>query len=181
MTNNEDELTDEGTLVYRDRMVAFVKEVLAAYYNVDTSVFTGNKRNGKYIHIRHTAVYFIFKTVPMTKTELAKRFDIDHSTVVYIIKKMDGFLEWDKKLVSEYSKIDNIIRHKTHTLGNTIDFEKDFYYIEMNDIVSFKKGKKAIILTGFSPAEIKTMAQGMLKDCEQRFHQNTGIYIMEKK
>ena len=64
-----------------------------------------------------------------------------------------------------------------------VDIEEQYYYIDLNSIYSIKiDNTKSIILNGFNEEEANAFIQSFKNVKEElKEHQNTGIYILEKR
>lgn len=170
-----------------DRTINFVKDVVAAYYNLDKENFNKNSRKSDVIKLKHIAIYIIKKNIKISTVSLGSKFGFNHATVVYIIKKFNGYLEWDSEFRKEIIDIENILNFK---FIDELNMNKDYYYIPLNEFVSIKQdNNKAIILKGFTEEEINAIEFKDNRNGNNFFnnpniikkHENQNLYILEKK
>lgn len=126
-------------------------------------------------------MYLIMNNSKISTTDLGQKFGCDHSTVIHSTKTIKNYIAWDKELLKELEDLQKLINLKSKAMLNNLDLEKDFYYIDMNKITSFKLApEKAILMVGFTEEETMRMKQLFFRDAEAKEHDNTGMYILEK-
>lgn len=166
---------------YNERLVEFVKAVVCAYYGKDISTFSNKSRKAICVKIRQVSMYLIMNNSKISTTDLGQKFGCDHSTVIHSTKTIKNYIAWDKELLKELEDLQKLINLKSKAMLNNLDLEKDFYYIDMNKITSFKLApEKAILMVGFTEEETMRMKQLFFRDAEAKEHDNTGMYILEK-
>lgn len=177
----------DTTISDSSKTINFIKEVVAAYYGISKDVYNLNSRKAEDIKVKHFAVYICKKQIKISSVALGNAFKLDHSTVIYIEKKFNGYLEWDLGLRKELKEIENILKFK---VADELNLEKEYYYIPLNDFVSIKhKDGKAIILKGFTEKEVEAMKFIDDRSGKEFFdepnqikkHTNQKFYILEKK
>lgn len=169
-----------------DNSINFIKDTICLYYNVDRKVYDGKSRKAKDIKIKHLCIYLCMKYLDVTTVKLGSYFNLDHSSVIYIVKKFNGYLDWDEDLKLEVNTIKNILDFK---VSNELDVDEKNYYIPLNEFYSIKlQENKAIILKGFNENEIKSLklinkdnGKDYFSIFEPRKHINQKFYILEKK
>ena len=170
-----------------DKNINFIKEIVAAFYKIDSNLFNVKSRKSSVTKIKHVAIYIAKKNVKIGCVSLGKKFDVTHGTVLYIIKKFEGYITWDKEFKKEIDDIQNILNFKT---VNEIALSEQYYYIPLNNFVSIKQDNgKAIILKGFSDNEIEAINFIGNKNGYNFFenpiiikkHENKNLYILEKE
>lgn len=169
-----------------DKTINFIKDVVSAYYNLDKENFNKNSRKLDVVKLKHIAIYIAKKNIKISTISLGNKFGFNHSTVIYVIKKFNGYLEWDADFRKEIIDIENILKFE---FANKLNNNKEYYYIPLNDFVSIKQeNNKAIILKGFTEEEIKSLqfidnrngnkffkSENIIKQ-----HKNKNLYILEK-
>jgi len=180
----------DDLLSYNFRAVSFIKKIVAHYYHLPLEVFDNTTRNREIINAKHTAIYFCRTNLKVTTNWLGKQFNVDHATTIHVKKKFDNLLSWDKILMREFDDIQNIISFKGLAEAKGVDLHKEYYYIDLNNIVSVKlEPSKAIIFSGWTEDEIKKLMKELYlngsgeiqEPPETKKHRNTGLYIMERK
>lgn len=178
-------MTDEA-MSDANKTIVFIKEVVAAYYNVNKDIYENKSRKQINVKVKHVAIYIVRKETKLSTIFIGKAFNVDHATVIYIQKKFDGYLEWDNDFKNEIKEIDNILKFK---IADELNLAKDYYYIPLNEFVSIKhENGKAIILKGFTEKEIESIkfvdsrsGKEFFEDLKKaRKHQNQKFYILEK-
>ena len=177
----------DTTIADVDRSINFIKDVVCAYYGLNNDIYKSDSRKSDISKVKHIAVYICKKQLSTTLVYLGKAFRLSHSSVVYIEKKIDGYIEFDSSLKKQIQEIENIIKFKA---ADALGLEKDYYYIPLNDFVSIKHdGGKAIILKGFTEKEISAITfidnrngyNFFEKPNEIKKHSNQKFYILEKR
>ncbi len=170
-----------------DKSITFIKEIVSAFYGIDKDCYDKKTRKEEFIKVKHVAIYICKKEIKISSVKLGKMFGVDHATVIYIVKKFNGYLEWDSEFRKEIEDIENILRFK---IANELNLDKEYYYIPLNDFTSIKKDDgKAIILKGFSEEEITALkfidersGKNFFKsENDIKNHKNKKLYILEKK
>lgn len=184
---NMNNLMKDSLITDKGKNIRFIKDVVSAYYDMDISMFDIKTSRQENVKIRHVTIYLCKKKLDMGFTHIGKAFNIDHSTVMYITRKIEGYLEWDKELRTEIDEIENILTFKAI---DELKIEEDYYYIPLNEFYSIKQEDgKAIILKGFTEKEIEALQfkdkrSGNLffnKEAKPKKHVNQKFYILEKK
>lgn len=171
-------------------LIKFCKEVVCRYYGKDSTYLDISSRKHEYVKVRQVCMYMIRKIFKLGYTRMGIDFNKDHATIIYSVKTIEGFLQYDKELQKEIDDIEKVLKLKSNANINNIDLENDFYYIDMNNISSVKiTPQKSIIFTGFTKEEIMRIS---VVDKEGNFHWmsnpenikehfNTALYILETK
>jgi hypothetical protein len=171
-------------------LINFCKEIICKYYGKEITYLDTPSRKHEFVKVRQVCMYMIRKTLKIGFTKIGIEFNKDHATIIHAVKKIEGFLEYDKELQKEINDLDKILKLKSNANINNIDLEKDFYYIDMNNCNTIKlTPQKSIIFVGFSKEEIENMSLIDLKDNFQWLikpenvteHFNTALYILEDK
>jgi hypothetical protein len=91
-------------------------------------------------------------------------------------------MQVDKKVKTQINYIQQTISLKSESALNGYNLNELFYYIDLNNFESLRMGEnKSILLTGFSEQELEQLKNVFLGIEEFRKHNNTGMYILEKK
>jgi hypothetical protein len=176
----------DSVLTDMDKSINFVKDVVCAYYNLDVDIYKSNSRKSNIIKAKHIAIYICKSQLSLTLVDLGHAFGFDHSTIVYINKKIAGYIQFDPALKKQIQEIENILKFK---VADTLKLERDYYYVPLNDFVSIKQEDgKAIILKGFTQKEIEAInfidtrsgRNFFDKPNEAKSHTNQKFYILEK-
>ena len=173
--------TPDNLAQINDRAIRYIKQVVADYYKISPDVYESRSRKREDINAKHTAIFFCYKNLKITRMELGKKFGVDHASIVHIAKKMNGLLEWDKVLMKEYEDLQALIEFKGMANSKVIDLENEYYFINMDQITSAKIDKnKSILFTGMVQAEVERCLNLLGIHVETKTHEKTGMYIMEK-
>lgn len=67
-------------------------------------------RKKELVTARHLIIYYSFNYCSISKTEISRRLNQDHTTILSAIKKVDNFLESGDRIMCNYvNEINNII------------------------------------------------------------------------
>lgn len=182
-TNKSIQIT-EFNPEYNARVIGFIKTIVAEYYKQPVDIYTTKSRKREIVHTKHAVAYFCMTNLKTTTVEVGKALNLDHATIIYSVRKMKGFLDWDLTMKKEFTEIQSIIENKGLAQAKSLNLEKDFYHIDLNNITSIKADKdKAIILTGYTDEECQRFMNLFMLGVktEPKKHQNTGLYILERK
>lgn len=172
-----------------NKTIDYIKSLISAYYEVDSSIFNSKKRNIQSIIPKHMAIYMARKNTNLALVQIGNIFNCDHSTVVYIEKKFSGHIEFDKDFKNEVNEIQSIIDNKKIELSTNIDLNKDYYYIPLNDFKSIKvRNNKAIIFVNFNEKDMRYLkiidirGEEVLYNHETKVieHNNKKMCVLEK-
>ena len=164
-----------------DKAVAYIKDIVSAYYNLDSSVYENKNRKQELTKVKHIALYLCYENLNITRSKLGSFFGCNHTMVVYIAKKYKGYLEWDADLRKEIEDITLLVKFK---VADSLNLNEMYYYVPLNEFTSIRYGKsKSIILQGFSQEEIdKIKIEGIDGvETERRSHSHQKFYILEKR
>lgn len=171
-------------------MIKFCKEVVCRYYGKESNYLDIISRRHEFVKVRQVCMYMIRKTFKIGYQRIGIEFNKDHATIIHAVKKVEGFLCYDKELQKEITDLDIILKLKSNAHNYKINLEDDFYYIDMNNVNTVKlTPQKSIIFTGFTKEEIENMSLVDLRDNFQwlnkpenvKEHFNTALYILEDK
>jgi hypothetical protein len=180
---NKSVVLPERNPEYNARVMVFIKTIVAHHYKQDADVYTIKSRQRQVVNTKHSAVYFCMTNLKTTTIEVGKAFGLSHATIIYIVRKVKGFMDWDLSMKKDFMEIQAIIENKGLKQSTSINLERDFYHIDLNNITSIKAGKdKAIVFTGYSDEECQRFMNLFLLGVKTKLkkHENTGLYILER-
>jgi hypothetical protein len=159
-------------------VVTFIKQIVALYFDEDDNVYGRLTRKPDVVKIKHYALYFAQRHTALNYISLIDIFKLkNHSSVTATIKKIDGYLSWDRLTKKEISEIETIIRLKGLAKGFRIDLDK-YYFVNMDTLKSVREShERAILFVGYSDEEITNLTT--CNPDEIREHKNTKRYILE--
>ena len=164
-----------------ENAVNYIKDIVSAYYNLDSSAYSIKSKKQDITKIKHIAVYLCHENLKMTITKLGSFFNCNHTMVVYIVKKYKGYLEWDYELKREIEEMKLLVNFK---IAKSLNLNAVYYYIPLNEFTSIRfDNDKSIILQGFTQAEIDNLKiEGVdVSETERRAHHHQKFYILEKR
>lgn len=160
----------------------FIKTVVTDFYGVEVDKINSKNRKREVVKVRQVGMYLMFVNTTMGPSKIASLYKKDHATALHAYKVIDGYLTWDKDLITEVDKLQKKIEVKTKVLMKGLDLDKDYYYIDLVTFSSLKlENGKAIILHGFTNDEINEFKNLNTIQCTTRKHDNTQLYVLEKK
>jgi chromosomal replication initiation ATPase DnaA len=71
----------------------YLQNIVCGFYDVDWEDVMKPTRKKHIIAARHAFIYLCFTLLQMNKSAIAFFLKLDHTTVVYVIKKINGFIE----------------------------------------------------------------------------------------
>jgi len=167
-----------------DKIVEFIIEVVGGYYNCVDNYHLLKSRKPNVVRPRQVAMYLSFNSTTrnMTLGKIGEFFERDHSTVLHSNKKVQGYLDYDKKFRAEIEEIKKVIQFKRGALNENISFFKKYHYIDLNDFLSIQTiDNKGVLLTGFTKQEEAVILSVIDKVKFTKKFTQTGRYILEKK
>lgn len=165
--------------------VNLIKRIVAAYYGETVSIYNSRSRKREKVIIKHLAAYFCLNLVEKERgksigpSAVAQFFGYDHASVLHIDKKISGYIEFDRSFRLEVEKIESQIKHRSQISDSQEQLRKDYYFIDLNNVVSMKLTEtKAIVLTGFDEEEVEKI-KNLFRCPTYRKHQETSMYLLE--
>lgn len=159
-------------------VVKYIKEIILIYLDAPADFYTRKTRKLEVIKVKQYATYFAKRHTSLPLEKIAKIFNFkNHTSVISLIKKLDGLAVFDKEVKTDFKELESIIKFKGLSKNDRVKFE-EFYYINMDNFKTIKETpERAILFVGYSSEEIQEMTKTLL---EIREHNNTKKYILEK-
>lgn len=161
----------------------YIVQIVGAYYCLESDWNANRTRKRDYVLPRQIAMYLMKNNTKAVLVEIGAMFnDKDHATVLYAVRMIKELTEFDKTLRTEVADLQRLITFKGKTLEGNINIRKQYYYVDLNNFTSIRlENEKAMILSGFSTAEIEQIKRFTTKIVESREHEQTGMYILEQR
>lgn len=176
-----DKILKDSVSSYNAMLCQFVKEMVCTYYGVNSEALKQNSRKKEMVKCKQISMYLIKKHSNMSLESIGKEFGKNHATVIYSIKTISNYLEWDRDLVNEVDELEKIVILKSNAMINNFSIDKNFYYIDLNAFTSIKIDEnKAILFAGYSEDEVNTIVEVLKIKANYKRHTNKGMYILEK-
>ncbi len=81
--------------------VADIQKEAESFYKVTHSEITGNKRSRNIMHARQVAIYLSRKILDLPYGEIGKKFNRDHSTIMYSVTNIEEKMKGNRELREE--------------------------------------------------------------------------------
>ena len=172
-----------------EALVEFIKILVANKYGFTINDCKSKSRRRPDVMFRHICMYMIYENTSLSLSHVGRHFTCDHSTVVHSKKVINNHLFWDKVLQADIAELQQTITAKCQNMN--FDLHNEFYYVELNEIDSIKlTNNKSIVLSGFNAKQLGYIANKLFTDeeflkmgefLETKHHNNTGMYILEKR
>ena len=176
-----DNILKDSVSNYNSIFAQFVKEIVCNYYDVDYNLMLSKSRTINAVKCRQISMYLIRKHTTLSLPSIGKMFNKNHATIIHSIKTMENHIEWEKDLSNEVDELEKIIVLKTNAMVNNFSVDKNLYFIDLNEFVSFKIDEnKSIILIGHKVQDIQEFMVKNSVNSMPRLHKNKGMYILEK-
>jgi hypothetical protein len=155
-----------------------IKQLVGIYYDAPEDCFSKKTRKREYIKIKHLACYMTKKHTTLSQKRIGQIYNLkNHSSIVCLIKKIDGEAQFDKQLKEEMKEINEIIQIKGLSKDGRLN-ENNHFHINLDNFISVRNNsEKAIIYVGYTEEEIKEKHT----EEEIRVHTGTRKFILEKK
>lgn len=192
MSNNNKLTLSPNSISVNTLIINYIKQLICAYYELDSNVYSSRRRDTDTLKAKHTAMYMVKKNTKLKLTEIGNIFGYDHATVIHVEKKFNNYIEYDRNFKKDMDEIQSIIENKRLEISNKFDLsdEKTYYYIHMDDFKSVKlSGNKAIIFVNFDDydmnnLEVKDKERDMFiynRAIKYQSHTKKGMFILEKR
>lgn len=174
------ELNITGSETYKNQVIDFIKSVVCNFYHESEEVYDIKTRRTEMVRIRHTAIYLCSINLKIGPSELSRHFNCNHSSVVHTLKKIRGYIEFDREFKKEIKEIQHIVTHRGKMVGGTMNLDADYYYINLNDTTTLRlPDGGAIAFSEVSKEQIEVI-RVILNATELPIkHENTGLYILK--
>ena len=183
MKKEDEQLFTDSEHIVQQKLMDFILKVVQSYYQVEEDYFSKKTRRNDILYPRQIAMYLTKKNTKLSLNKIGQRFgNKNHATVINAVKKIQGYIDVDKQVKKQVADIQQIIKVKSSSALNGYKLNDMFYYINLEEFVSLRFGEeKTMIITGFSEEEISKIKQVLNGLTESKTHNNTGIYILEKR
>ena len=161
----------------------YILKVVEMYSEIEEDFYYRKTRKIEYVRARHLAMYFAKKYTKLSLKSIGKKFKKDHSTVIHGIDRIENGIKYEKIIKESVKNLEQIINTRVNAMLGDVNIERDYYYIDLNNIYSLKiDDTKSIILNGFNQEEAYLLMNSfkIIKE-EIKQHENTGMYILEKR
>lgn len=170
------------TDIYEERLVEFIRQTVCSFYNVPVERLSKKTKKSDIVHCRHMIIYLSAKCIDVPLRRLADLcgYNGDHSMILYVKKKIDGYMSWDNKLRKDVTVLMN------HIEASLYDQKKakieSIDYINLNNIVALRENmNRAVLLVGYSQAEIEQLKLLIGNNNNSITFENTGVYLFNDK
>lgn len=170
-----------------ENIVNYILTIIQIYSDLKYDYYFKKSRKVELVKARHLAMYFAKEYTETSLKKLGRKFNKDHSTIIHGINRIKNGIKNNGRYEPDISKdvknIKKIIHTRISAMLGDVDIEEQYYYIDLNSIYSIKiDNTKSIILNGFNEEEANAFIQSFKNVKEElKEHQNTGIYILEKR
>jgi DNA-binding XRE family transcriptional regulator len=158
-------------------VVEYIKKIVLIYLDAPEDYFTRKTRQHDVLKVKQYACYFSKRHTSLSNQIIAEVFRLkNHSSIISLVKKIEGYALWDKQTKRELQEIENIIKLKGLSKNERINFDKH-YYINMNNFKSvLDSPERAVVFIGYEDEEIIDLLQ---YSPSIRNHINTAKFILE--
>ena len=80
-------------------LIAHIQHTVAAYYGLEPISMQSAQRAASIAHPRQVAMYLASTLTPKSLPEIGRRFNRDHTTVIYAIKAVNQRMEFDAEVL----------------------------------------------------------------------------------
>lgn len=87
-----------------------IQRTVEKYYNITHSDLVGKTRRSDIKHARQIATYLIRTILELSTTEIGNKFNQDHSTILYSIKKIENDLKTNNNTMEEVEALRILIK-----------------------------------------------------------------------
>lgn len=166
---------------YENILINFIKEIVCNYYNVNEDVFYSKKKKRHFVKIKYVCIYLITTNTEVTVTDLGKRFNINHGTVIHGRDNIKGYLTYDDKLKKEVSDLQQMISEKAYGFARQNALNENFHFIDLNEFYSAEtEENKFVLFVGYNEKDIELIKKRLGKK-RVNHHKETKLYLLELK
>ena len=99
----------------REVSIDNIKQIVSSYFQLTPEQMLSKSRKQELVVARQISMYFVKKYMKLPLKKIADEFETkDHTSVVYAIKKVNQYLQFDKSFRKNYEALESII---TRELG----------------------------------------------------------------
>lgn len=182
MEKEDERLFTDSKQVVDGKLMDFIVKVVQNYYKVDEDYFRRKTRKYEIVFPRQIAMYLIKKNTKLSLYSIGEKFGKNHATIINGLKRISGYIQVDKKVKKQVKDIQDTISLKSKSAIEGSNLNESFYYINLNHFESLRlEEEKSILFAGFSDQELEQLKSLFIGIEEFRNHNNTGMYILEKR
>lgn len=166
-----------------NEVVEYIKKIILLYLNAPEEHYTKKTRKTEVLKVRQYACYFAKRHTSLSNKSIAELFNLkNHSSIISLVKKIEGYASFDKVAKKELREIDDIIKMKGLSKNPKVNFDK-YYYINMNEFKSVRETpERAIVFIGYDDDEIIELLKNRTESKNQIVkHEHTQKFILEQK
>jgi len=173
----------DNRLVYNKKFFEFCTKIVSSYYGLPFNIWNMRTRKRPYIIAKQIIVYMMQRHCQTTLFEMQDLCKYgNHASVIHARNKIKDYLTWDKVLKEEINEIEKLLLLESG-IQSKINLEKDYYFINMNNVKTIKKNMdKAIVFIGYTEKEINQVKELLEFNTTIPIvdHKNTGHYLFMK-
>lgn len=183
MKKEDERFFTDSKKVVDGKLMDFIVKLVQNYYKVDEDYFRRKTRKYEIVFPRQVAMYLIRKNTKLSLYSIGEKFgNKNHATIINGVKRIKGYIQVDKKVKEQVNDIQYTISLKSKSAIDGSNLNESFYYINLNHFESLRlKEEKSILFAGFSDQELEQLKSLFIGIEEFRNHNNTGMYILEKR
>jgi phage regulator Rha-like protein len=158
------------------------KAIVSEYYNLDISKPT---RLREYVIARMMFYKLLRANTNMTYQEIADTFDKNHATVLHSVKNLDGIMEYDYSIRSDYLSVNSKFNEALDRIynGNLEDLQEakeqsDEYYMLLNDLNKLKQRYEALAKIHRDLVESNSLLNDKYKKLKNK-HEEREVYYRD--
>lgn len=156
------------------------KAVVSKYYNVDISKPTRLK---EYIIARGMFYKLLRDNSHMTYQDIANTLNKNHATVLHSVKNIEGIMEYDYSLRSDYLSLNSIFNESLNTMYDTNIEESqedkhysEEYYLLLNNFNRLKKTHGGLLKAHKELIDLNNLLNDKYKKLLQKHEQREVYY-----
>src|SRR5699024_2802209 len=82
-----------------------IREAVCQYFQLDESKLKSGLRQSEYAYGRHLVRYIAYSKMKMDKSEIARKLNIDHATVINSIKRIEDKISIDPEFDKDIHRV----------------------------------------------------------------------------
>jgi len=93
-------------MISEKRKAEFIIESVCQYYNITQEDIFSRKRYRYLVDARHISMALCRRKTSLSLEQIGLIHNRDHATVLHSIKKIDGLMTYDNKIIEQHKEID---------------------------------------------------------------------------
>ena len=121
-------------------MIEVIKRIVCSGEGINPDKLFARSRERKIINARQLFFKLIRMHTELSLSEIGKIAGLDHATIIHAIKKLDGYLSYDKKLRRKFDLYNEAIKEELES--NKFSNTNNGFLRIISEIQKYRRGRR---------------------------------------